>query len=141
VNLAEQAGKQTVAETEPEHLIELEEEMEQSKDTVEGLGQSLKETIGTRRVQGEGTAGRPGLHQDSGRGEAVPGTCKGSTRVPQGGLGVGELQGTHGGRGYGKPLVPAPGGIWGEEQDGGEQHDGARGSRKRPPRVGPAEGK
>jgi hypothetical protein len=45
VNLAEQAGKQTVAEMEPEHLIELEEEMEQRKDTVEGLGRSLKETI------------------------------------------------------------------------------------------------
>ncbi len=45
VNLAEQAGKQTVAETEPEQLIELEEEMEQRKDTVEGLGRSLKEAI------------------------------------------------------------------------------------------------
>jgi hypothetical protein len=45
VNLAKQAGKQTVAEMETEHLIELEEEMEQRKDTVEGLGRSLKETI------------------------------------------------------------------------------------------------
>jgi hypothetical protein len=44
-NLAEQAGKQTVAEAEPEQLIELEEDMEQRKDTVEGLGRSLKEAI------------------------------------------------------------------------------------------------
>jgi hypothetical protein len=44
-NLAKQAGKQTVAEAETEQLIELEEEMEQRKDTVEGLGRSLKETI------------------------------------------------------------------------------------------------
>jgi plasmid stabilization system protein ParE len=44
-NVAEQAGRQTVAEAEPEQLIELEEEMEQRKDTVEGLGRSLKETI------------------------------------------------------------------------------------------------
>jgi hypothetical protein len=48
VNLAKQAGKQTVTETEPEQLIELEEEMEQRKDTVEGLGWSLKETIPRR---------------------------------------------------------------------------------------------
>jgi hypothetical protein len=44
-NLAEQAGKQIIAEAETEQLIELEEEMEQRKDTVEGLGRSLKETI------------------------------------------------------------------------------------------------
>jgi hypothetical protein len=44
-NLAEQAGKQIIAEAEPEQLIELEEEMEQRKDTVEGLGRLLKETI------------------------------------------------------------------------------------------------
>jgi hypothetical protein len=45
VNLAEQAGKQIVTEAEAEQLTELEEEMEQRKDTVEGLGWSLKETI------------------------------------------------------------------------------------------------
>jgi hypothetical protein len=45
VNLAEQAEKQAASETEPEPLIELEEEMEQRRDTVESLGQSLKETI------------------------------------------------------------------------------------------------
>ncbi len=44
-NLAEQAGKKTASEAEPEQLIELEEEMEQRKDTMEGLGRSLKETI------------------------------------------------------------------------------------------------
>jgi hypothetical protein len=44
-NLAEQAGKQIPAEAETEHLIELEEEMEQRKDTVEDLGRSLKETV------------------------------------------------------------------------------------------------
>jgi tRNA G10 N-methylase Trm11 len=44
-NLTEQAGKQTVAEAETEHLIELEEEMKQRKDTVEDLGRSLKGTI------------------------------------------------------------------------------------------------
>jgi hypothetical protein len=45
-NLAEQAGKQTIAgEAEPEQLNELEEEMEQRKDTVEGLGRPLKETV------------------------------------------------------------------------------------------------
>jgi hypothetical protein len=44
-NLAEQAEKQAASETEPEPLIELAEEMEHRKDTVEGLGQSLEETI------------------------------------------------------------------------------------------------
>jgi hypothetical protein len=44
-NLAEQAGKQTIVKAEPEQLNELEEEMEQRKDTVEGLGRSLKEAI------------------------------------------------------------------------------------------------
>ncbi len=44
-NLTKQAGKQTIAEAETEHLIELEEEMEQRKDTVEGLSRSLKGTI------------------------------------------------------------------------------------------------
>jgi hypothetical protein len=44
-NLTEQAGKQTVAEAETEHLIELEEEMAQRKDAVEGLSRSLKGTI------------------------------------------------------------------------------------------------
>jgi hypothetical protein len=39
VNLAEQAEKQAASETEPEQLIELEEEMGQRKDTVESLGQ------------------------------------------------------------------------------------------------------
>jgi DNA-directed RNA polymerase alpha subunit len=45
VNLTEQAEKQTVSETKPEQLIEVEEEMEQRKDTVEGLGRSLEEAI------------------------------------------------------------------------------------------------
>jgi hypothetical protein len=44
-NLTEQAGKQIVAEAETKHLIELEEEMEQRKDTVEDMGRSLKGTI------------------------------------------------------------------------------------------------
>jgi hypothetical protein len=44
-NLTEQAGKQIPAEVETEHLIELEEEMEQRKDTVGDLGRSLKGTI------------------------------------------------------------------------------------------------
>ncbi len=44
-NLAEQAGKQIPAEGETEHLIDLEEEMEQRKDTVEDLGRALKETV------------------------------------------------------------------------------------------------
>jgi predicted HicB family RNase H-like nuclease len=44
-SLAEQAEKQAASETEPEPLIELAEEMEHRKDTVESLGQSLKETI------------------------------------------------------------------------------------------------
>jgi phage-related minor tail protein len=43
-NLAEQAEKQIIAEAELEQLNELEEEMEQRKDIVEGLGRSLKET-------------------------------------------------------------------------------------------------
>jgi predicted HicB family RNase H-like nuclease len=47
VNLAEQAEKQAISETEPAQLIELEEEMEQRKDTMEGLGRSLKETVPT----------------------------------------------------------------------------------------------
>jgi hypothetical protein len=42
---AEQAEKQAASETEPEPLIELAEEMEHRKGTVESLGQSLKETI------------------------------------------------------------------------------------------------
>jgi hypothetical protein len=37
-NLTEQAGKQIPAEAETKHLIELEEEMEQRKDTVGDLG-------------------------------------------------------------------------------------------------------
>ncbi len=45
VNLAEQEEKQAASEKEPKPLIELEEKMEQRKDTVESLGQSLKETI------------------------------------------------------------------------------------------------
>ncbi len=46
-NLAEQAGKQIIAEGEPEQLNEMEEEMEQRRDTVKGLGRLLKETIPT----------------------------------------------------------------------------------------------
>jgi hypothetical protein len=45
VNLTEQAEKQTISKTEPEQLIKVEEEMEQRKDTVEGLGRSLEEAI------------------------------------------------------------------------------------------------
>jgi hypothetical protein len=44
-SLTEQAGKQIPAEAETENLIELEEEMEQRKDTVEDLCRSLKGTI------------------------------------------------------------------------------------------------
>jgi hypothetical protein len=44
-NLTEQAGKQVPAEVETELLVELEEEMEQRKDTVEDLGLSLKGTL------------------------------------------------------------------------------------------------
>jgi hypothetical protein len=44
-SLAEQAEKQAASETEPEPLTELAEEMEHRKDTVESLGQSLRETI------------------------------------------------------------------------------------------------
>jgi hypothetical protein len=44
-DLTEQAGKQIPAEAETEHLIDLEEEMEQRKDTVEALGRALKETV------------------------------------------------------------------------------------------------
>jgi hypothetical protein len=44
-NLAQQARKQIIAEAEPEQLNEMEDEMEQRRDTVEGLGRSLKETI------------------------------------------------------------------------------------------------
>jgi hypothetical protein len=44
-NLAEQAGKQIPVKAETEHLIDLEEEMEQRKDTEEDLGQTLKETV------------------------------------------------------------------------------------------------
>ncbi len=43
--LAEQAGKQIPAEAETEHLIDLEEEIGQRKETVEDLGQALKETV------------------------------------------------------------------------------------------------
>jgi F0F1-type ATP synthase membrane subunit b/b' len=41
-NLTEQAGKQIPTEAETEQLIELEEEMEQRKDTMGDLGRSLK---------------------------------------------------------------------------------------------------
>jgi hypothetical protein len=44
-DLTEQAGKQIPAEAETELLIDLEEEMEQRKDTVEDLGRALKETV------------------------------------------------------------------------------------------------
>jgi hypothetical protein len=44
-DLTEQAGKQIPAEAETEHLIDLEEEMEQRKDTVEDLGRALRETV------------------------------------------------------------------------------------------------
>ncbi len=44
-NLTEQAGKQIPTEAETEHLIDLEEEMEQRKDTMEDLGRALKETV------------------------------------------------------------------------------------------------
>jgi hypothetical protein len=43
--LTEQAGKQIPAEAEAELLIDLEEEMEQRKDTVEDLGRALKENV------------------------------------------------------------------------------------------------
>jgi hypothetical protein len=43
--LIEQAGKQIPAEVETELLVDLEEEMEQRKDTVEDLGRALKETV------------------------------------------------------------------------------------------------
>jgi hypothetical protein len=44
-DLTKQAGKQIPAEAEAELLIDLEEEMEQRKDTVEDLGQGLKENV------------------------------------------------------------------------------------------------
>jgi hypothetical protein len=44
-SLADQVEKQAVTETEPEPLIELEEEMEYKKDNVVSLAQVLKETI------------------------------------------------------------------------------------------------
>jgi hypothetical protein len=44
-DLTEQAGKQIPAEAEAETLFDLEEEMEQRKDTVEDLGWELKETV------------------------------------------------------------------------------------------------
>ncbi len=44
-DLTEQAGKRIPAEAETEHLIDLEEEMEQRKDTVEDLGRALKGTV------------------------------------------------------------------------------------------------
>jgi hypothetical protein len=44
-DLAEQVGKQVPAEAETELLVDLEEEMEQRKDTVEDLGWALKETV------------------------------------------------------------------------------------------------
>ncbi len=43
--LAKQAEKQATLETEPEPLIKLAEEMKHRKDTMESLGQLLKETI------------------------------------------------------------------------------------------------
>jgi hypothetical protein len=44
-DLTKQAGKQIPAEAETELLIDLEEEMEQRRDTVEDLGRALKETV------------------------------------------------------------------------------------------------
>jgi hypothetical protein len=44
-DLTEQAGKQIPAKAETEHLIDLEEEMEQRKDTVEDLGRTLRGTV------------------------------------------------------------------------------------------------
>ncbi len=44
-SLADQVEKQAVTETEPEPLIELEEEMEYKKDNMVSLAQALKETI------------------------------------------------------------------------------------------------
>jgi hypothetical protein len=44
-DLTEQAGKQIPAKAETEHLIDLEEEMEQRKDTVEDLGRALRGTV------------------------------------------------------------------------------------------------
>jgi hypothetical protein len=43
--LAEQVGKQIPAEAETEHLIDLEEEIGQRKETVKDLGRALKETV------------------------------------------------------------------------------------------------
>jgi hypothetical protein len=44
-SLADKVEKQAVNETEPEPLIELEEEMEYKKDNVVSLVQTLKDTI------------------------------------------------------------------------------------------------
>jgi hypothetical protein len=44
-SLADQVKKQAVTETEPEPLIELEEDMEYKKDNVVSLAQALKETV------------------------------------------------------------------------------------------------
>jgi hypothetical protein len=44
-SMADQVEKQAVTETEPELLVELEEEMEYKKDNVVSLAQALKETI------------------------------------------------------------------------------------------------
>jgi hypothetical protein len=44
-SLANQVEKQAVNETEPEPLIELQEEMEYKKDNVVSLVQTLKDTI------------------------------------------------------------------------------------------------
>jgi hypothetical protein len=43
--LAEQAGKQILAEAETENLIDLEEKIGQRKETVRDLGQALRETV------------------------------------------------------------------------------------------------
>jgi hypothetical protein len=139
VNLAEQAEKQAGSETEPEQLIELEEEMEQRKDTVEGLGQSLKETIPAEFKERAQQAvqdsikiveeGKRHLGHES------------STQVPERGLRGRELQRTHGGRSSGEPLAPNSRGARGKEQNGRGLHDGVRWPRNHSSRVGSAEGK
>jgi hypothetical protein len=75
--LTEHAGKQIPAEAETELLVDLEEEMEQRKDTVGDLGRALKEPVPA--AQGEGGAGHPGLRHDSGEGQTVRGPRKGPT--------------------------------------------------------------
>jgi hypothetical protein len=120
-NLAEQAGKQIVTEAEPEQLNKLEEEMEQRKDTVEGLGRSLKETASVEFKERAQQAVQDSIKIMEG-GKRYLGHVTARLEFLSADSESGSYKGPVGGRS--KCMAPSPGTTKGKEQARGGRHGG-----------------